>query len=149
MGRFYAEKGWVVVSGLAQGCDTEAHRGCIEAGGKTVAVLAHGLDMVYPPENESLAKDIIESGGCLVTEYRPHDMPEEEHFIARNQIQEALCKAVIVVESDFEGSTMHTAQYATQLRRKLGCMSYLPDKTGTEDAKMEGNDSLVKAGQAK
>jgi len=135
----------VVVSGLAAGCDTEAHWGCIEAGGKTVAVLAHGLNMIYPEENKDLADSVINSGGCLVTEYRPSEEPEKEHFIARNRIQAALSKGVIVVESEIAGGTMHTARYALQLGRKLGCMGYNRD---VSDAKMNGNDLLVKEGKA-
>lgn len=145
LGAYFAEKGLTVVSGLAKGCDTEAHWGCIEAGGKTVAVLAHGLDMVYPEENQRLAEAIIEAGGCLVSEYMPPDQPTPQTHIERDRIQAALAKGVIVVESEIDGGTMHTARYALQLGRKLGCMGY--DREVPE-AIMTGNDQLVNAGKA-
>ncbi len=145
LGEFFAERGWKTVSGLALGCDTEAHLGCLEAGGKTVAVLAHGLDHLYPEENRVLAERIISSGGCLVTEYRPHEEPSKDKFIARDRIQAALSRGVIIVESELEGGAMHTARYALQLGRKLGCMGY--DRE-VADAKMSGNDKLVEEGKA-
>ncbi len=145
LGKRLAEAGMVVVSGLAKGCDTEAHWGCIEAGGKTVAILAHGLDTVYPEENAQLAKAIISSGGCLLSEYIPPAEPTKKSFIERDRIQAALSKGIIVVESDVDGGTMHTAGFASQLGRKLGCMGY--DRE-VADAKLGGNNKLVAEGKA-
>jgi DNA processing protein len=145
LGAYFAEKGFTVVSGLAKGCDTEAHWGCIEAGGKTVAVLAHGLDMVYPEENADLAKAIIAKGGCLVSEYIPPDQPSPQTIIERDRIQAALAKGVIVVESETHSGAMHTARFALQLVRKLGCMGYYRE---VPEAKMAGNNELVDSGEA-
>ncbi len=145
LGRLCSEQGWLVVSGLARGCDTGAHWGCVEQGRPTLAVLAHGLDMVFPPENAGLARAILESGGCLVSEYPCGVKPLKENFTARNRIQAALAQAVIVVESELEGSTMHTARFALELGRELACLVY--DKVVPE-ARLEGNEHLVSSGKA-
>lgn len=147
LGTRFAENGFTVVSDLAKGCDAEALWGCIEAGGKTIGVLAQGLEMVYPEDTE-LAEAIIASGGCLVSEYIPPDEPTKQSCIECRRIQAALGRSVIVVESEIDGGAMHTARYALELGRKLGCMGYLAGKVGTEGAKTAGVDSLVKSGKA-
>lgn len=145
LGEYFAEKGWNTVSGLAVGCDTRAHEGCMQGGQPTVAVLPGGFGHLYPQENRGLARRIIETGGCWVSEYARGIPPTKAQFIARDRIQAALSKGVIVVESEVGGGTMHTARYALQLGRKLGCMGY--DRE-VPDAKMGGNDELVKSGKA-
>jgi DNA processing protein len=89
-----AKAGYVIISGLAVGCDTAAHRGCILGEGKTIAILAHGLDSVYPTQNISLAKEIIEKGGCLISEYPPGTKANPSYFIKRDRLQSGLSKAV-------------------------------------------------------
>lgn len=101
-GRGIAASGIAVVSGLARGVDTKAHEGAIAAGGVTVAVLAHGLDRIYPPENRGLARRILDTGGCLVTEYPPGTPPHRGHFPARNRILSALSWATVVIEAGEE-----------------------------------------------
>jgi len=145
LGEYFAERGWITVSGFAPGCDTQAHNGCISANMPTIAVLAHGMYMIDTPEDRSLANAIIKNGGCLVSEYSFYTKPGEEQSIARDRIQAALSKAVIVVESEMDGGAMHTARFALKLNRKLVCMGY--DRE-VPDAKMGGNDYLVKEGKA-
>ena len=105
-------RGFVVVSGLASGCDTLAHRCCLEAGGRTAAVLAHGLDYCYPAENRSLAEAILESGGLLLSEYPPGIRPRRNYFVARDRLQSGLGRGLCVIEAELSGGTMHTVRFA-------------------------------------
>jgi DNA processing protein len=101
-----------VVSGLARGIDSMAHRGNLEGRGKTVAVLGNGLDSVYPVSNRALALRILETGGCLLSEYAPGVLPYKWHFPARNRIIAALGRATIVVEAPEHSGSLITAQHA-------------------------------------
>src|SRR5690606_15875349 len=98
MGRAVARAGWVVVSGLARGIDGAAHRGCIDADGRGIAVLGCGIDVWYPPEHEALGRQLVAAGGAVVSEYPPGTLPEPWRFPARNRIISALAAAVVVVE---------------------------------------------------
>jgi DNA processing protein len=115
-------RGFVVVSGLARGCDTLAHQCCLEVGGKTVAVLAHGLDYCYPRENGRLAGRILESGGLLVSEYPPGIRPRRHYFVARDRLQSGLAGGVCVIEAELSGGTMHTVRFAEKQGRLIGCV---------------------------
>ncbi|AEJ19821.1 DNA-processing protein DprA [Gracilinema caldarium] len=108
-----------VVSGLARGIDSMAHRGNVEGGGKTVAVLGNGLDSVYPVSNRPLALRILETGGCLLSEYAPGIPPYKWHFPARNRIIAALGRATIVVEAPEHSGSLITAQYALDQGRDV------------------------------
>ncbi|MDR1863103.1 MAG: DNA-protecting protein DprA [Treponema sp.] len=114
--------GFVIVSGLARGCDTMAHRCCLEAGGKTAAVLAHGLDYCYPRENSSLAEAILESGGILLSEYKPGERPRRSYFVARDRLQSGLARGVCVIEAELSGGTMHTVRFAENQGRLIACV---------------------------
>jgi DNA processing protein len=115
-------RGFAVVSGLARGCDTLAHRCCLEAGGRTVAVLAHGLDYCYPRENRSLAEAILESGGLLLSEYPPGIRPRPNYFVARDRLQSGLGRGLCVIEAELSGGTMHTVRFAEKQGRLIGCV---------------------------
>jgi DNA processing protein len=114
-----AKTGAVIVSGLALGIDAIAHRAALDAGGKTVAVLACGLDQIYPASNHDLAEEILETGGALVSEYEPGTPPLKHHFPERNRIIAGLSMGVIVTESPREGGAMITASRATSENRVL------------------------------
>ena len=101
------ERGVVVVSGLAIGIDSVAHRQALERNGITVAVLASGLDLVYPAENLSLAQRIV-TQGALVSEYPPGVKPRPESFLLRNRIMSGLCHGVVVVEAGDRSGAMRT-----------------------------------------
>ena len=108
-----------VVSGLAEGIDVQAHFGCLQANGKTIAVMAHGLDTIYPAKNAKLAELILQSGGCLISEYPPQTKPEKYTFVQRNRIQSGISKGVIIVESKDNGGSMHTAKFCLKQQRRL------------------------------
>ncbi len=118
-GRGIAATGTVVVSGLARGVDTKAHQGALAAGGVTVAVLAHGLDRIYPPENRNLARRILDTGGCLVTEYPPGTPPLRGHFPARNRILSGLSWATVVIEAGQKSGSLITAGFALDQGREV------------------------------
>jgi DNA processing protein len=143
--RFTAH-GFVVVSGLALGCDTVAHRACLRAGGRTAAVLAHGLLQVYPTANRRLADAILDRGGCLVSEHPPEIKPQAAYFVRRNRIQAALGDGVVVVESGRRGGTMHTAAACRQQGKPLFCLQH-PEKY-RHHLQVRGNRQLLAAAGA-
>lgn len=110
--------GYTVVSGLALGIDTAAHKGTILSG-KTIAVLACGLDNIYPSANKKLAVEIIKNGGCLVSEYSPGEPPLKWRFIQRNRIISGLSEATVVMESPPKSGALITADFALEQNRDL------------------------------
>jgi DNA processing protein len=118
LGRELAAAGIVVVSGLARGVDGEAHRGALEAGGKTVAVLGCGIDRDYPAAHAGLARQIAE-GSLLVSEYEPGVEPAPWRFPARNRIVAGLCAATIVVEARERSGALITADFALEEGREV------------------------------
>ena len=133
-----SKKGNSIVSGLALGCDTFAHKGCLDSGGLTVAVLAHGLDTISPSSNTKLASQIIEKGGVLVSEYSIETPPQNFMYIQRNRIQSALAKAVILIESEINGGSMKTIRFAEKQGKEIWV--YHPD---TFSKMTSGNKKLI------
>jgi len=113
-----AERGLVVVSGLARGVDSAAHRGCLEGGGPTVAVLGSGVDRVYPPEHQTLAETIA-SNGVVVSELGPGAVPLQENFPLRNRIISGISLAVVVVEASEKSGSLITARCAMEQGRDV------------------------------
>ena len=118
LGRGLAEAGVCVVSGGARGIDASAHKGALDGGGPTVAVLGCGVDVPYPPQNRELL-DRIASSGALVTEYPPGTKAEPFRFPARNRIVAALSRAVVVVEGARGSGSMITADHALEIGREV------------------------------
>jgi DNA processing protein len=118
-GSLFAEAGYVVVSGLAEGIDSAAHIGALDAGGLTVAVLAHGLDTIYPSQNKKLADAILKSNGALVSEYPWGTKINRGFFVERDRIQSGLSLATFVVETGVTGGTMHTVKFCKEQKRSL------------------------------
>ncbi len=111
-----------IVSGLAYGIDSTGHLSSIEQGIKTVAVVAHGLDTIYPAAHRELAKNIIRSGGAIVTEYPFGTKPYQSRFLERNRIVAGMSDAVVVVESEIRGGAMSTANIAFNYNREVFAM---------------------------
>ncbi len=109
----FAKRGINVISGFARGIDTCAHEATLGFG-KTIAVLGCGLDVIYPSENLELYKDIIKSGGAIITEYPLGTQPLKQHFPARNRIISGLSDGVLVVEAKERSGTMITVEHALE-----------------------------------
>lgn len=142
LGRVFAEKGFVVISGLAKGSDTAGHLGSTAARGESVAVLAGGLDKVYPKENTKLSEAILECGGALVSEYPVGTSPQKGYFVERDRLQSGLSDAVIVIETSLTGGTMHTVRFCKEHGRILACLD--PARIGLNPSTMiEGNQYIL------
>ncbi|MEN8725984.1 MAG: DNA-processing protein DprA [Lentimonas sp.] len=113
-----ARMGFCIVSGMARGTDTAAHEGALEVGGKTVAVMGCGLDIIYPPENLDLYKQIA-AEGAVVSEFPFGRRADRQTFPMRNRVVSGMSEAVIVVESDAAGGSMITARFAGEQGRTL------------------------------
>lgn len=114
-----ASYGIVIVSGLAFGIDTAAHKSCLEVGGRTLAVLASGLDIITPTTNTFLAKEIIKKDGAIISEYPLGHRPGKSDFPERNRIISGLSKAVLVIEGAQKSGTLHTASHAAEQGRQV------------------------------
>ncbi len=132
-----AKKGITVVSGLAEGTDTNAHLGSLKEQGSTVAVLPSGFNKIYPKLNTGLAKQIGEVG-CLLTEYTPDAVSNKFTFVRRDALIAALGKGTIVMECGVKSGTMHTADAAYEMKRLIGC--YYPEGAGDSFA---GNEHIL------
>ncbi len=108
-----------IVSGLALGIDTAAHRGALLGGGKTIAVLGAGFEYIYPEENKQLVENILETGGALITEYPPGEPVKSTHFPKRNRIVSGLSIGTLVVEAHYRSGTSITARLASKQGRKV------------------------------
>ena len=108
-----------IVSGLAYGIDASAHRKALEKGLPTIAVVAHGLNMIYPAAHRNLAKQIIHDKGAIISEYPFDTQPFKANFLARNRIVAGLSDVTIVVESNIKGGAMSTANYAFLYNRDV------------------------------
>ena len=138
-----ARNGVTVVSGLARGIDSISHRTSLKAGGRTIAVLACGLDLVYPPEHLKLAQEIAEQG-ALISDYPPGTQPRSEFFPRRNRIMVGLSLGVLIVEGDLKSGALITARSALDENRDVFAVPgsiYSPTFRGT--------NWLIQAGQAK
>lgn len=136
-----AEKGIVIISGLALGVDSLAHKACIRANGQTIAVLPSGVDKIYPPGHNSLAQEIIEKGGALVTEYEDNTIPYLGNFLSRNRIIAGLSEGVLVTEAAIRSGSLNTANHALQLGKPVFAVP------GNITSPMSaGCNNLIKAG---
>jgi len=132
----------LVVSGLAFGIDTIAHKAALKHNLQTVAVLAHGLDRIYPPQNKTLAKQITEQGG-LLTEFISNTNPDKQNFPKRNRIVAGICDAVVVMESSKKGGSLITAELGNGYNKDVFA---IPGRIN--DSKSEGCNYLIKNNKA-
>lgn len=117
-----AKQNYVILNGLAIGCDSKAIEGALSQTGKVVAVMPGGLDEIYPKSNLELAKRIVENSGCVISEYPCGTKPQKYTFLERDRIQAALADKVIVIDSEVKSGTMYTVQCALKLNKDVGCM---------------------------
>lgn len=129
-----------VVSGLAIGIDQAAHQGALDAGGITVAVLAHGLDSVAPRRHISLANNILRHNGALVSEHPPGTPPRPAEFVRRNRLQSGISAGSVIVESGVTGGAIHQASFTARQNRLLLTVFR---KNRSDDLNQAGADRLV------
>lgn len=141
----FAKRGLNIISGLAIGCDTCAHQGALKVDGRTTAFLAHGLNTIYPSQNESLAKDIIDNNGLLMSEYPIGTTLTTYNLVARDRLQSGLANATLVIQTGKSGGTMHAANSTLAANKPLYAVKYLDAETAAHD-KTAGNDYLVQRG---
>ena len=139
-----SERGLSIISGLAYGIDTLAHKACVLAGGITVAVLGSGINRIYPSANRRLADNIIKTGGCIISEFVPDTPPDRENFPVRNRVVSGLATGVLVVESDVTGGSMITAYSALDQGREVFALPHNITNPGGR-----GGNALIKKGHAK
>lgn len=119
LARDLASRGICIVSGLARGIDSAAHRGAIRGQGKTIAVLGTGIDSVYPRENTGLVREILQSGGCVVTQFPLRTPPLKDNFPYRNRIISGLSLGVLIVEASERSGSLITARLAAEQNREV------------------------------
>jgi DNA processing protein len=145
MARGLAASRITVVSGLARGVDAIAHRAALEAGGRTIGVLACGLDMVYPPEHKRLAEQIVDQG-ALISDYALGTQPRSEFFPRRNRILSGVSLGVLVVEGDVKSGALITARQALEQNREVFAVPgsvYSPNSRGTNKLIQDGEAKLT------
>ena len=135
-----SRSGAIIVSGLAAGVDSVAHRACLDSGGTTVAVLGCGVDRAYPSENRYLMDEIAERG-CVISEYKPMSSPESYHFPQRNRIISGLSSGTVVIEADTKSGAMITARSAVFQGRDVFAV---PGMIGESNS--SGTNLLLKQG---
>jgi DNA processing protein len=141
LGRDLAAANATVVSGLARGIDTAAHRGALDVNGRTVAVLGSGLDRIYPPENASLAEAIAHAGGAVVSEFALGTAPHKGNFPRRNRVIAGWGKVVVVVEASAKSGALGTARAALDEGRDVLAVPGHPSA-----AQSEGTNQLIRDG---
>jgi len=139
-----SKAGLCINSGLAYGVDAAAHKAAVQSGGKTVAVLGSGIDIIYPAKNSRIAREIVDAGGAVITEFKPGTQPDAVNFPERNRIVSGMSHGVLVVESGIKGGSMITARCALDQNREVFVIPHLLDYPGGE-----GCNYLIRTGQGK
>ena len=143
LGMKYAQEDNVIVSGLAIGCDTAAHRGAVDVKGDTIAVVATGLNLTHPKESRQLQKDILDNNGLIISEQPYGTKANPTRLIARNRLQAALSESVILAQCPEHSGSLHTMRFA----RKYGKQCFASTYTHRTDGNA-GNYSLIESNLA-
>ena len=136
-----AKQGITIISGLALGADGVAHQGAIEAGGRTIAILANGLDQITPRSHRNLAINLLKKGGTIISEYEPGMPALKQNFVARNRIISALSEMTIITESAEAGGSLRTASFAVEQNKMVGA---IPGNITSSQS--IGTNNLIKSG---
>ncbi len=136
-----AKRGVVILSGLALGVDSIAHRACLDAGGTTAAILPTSLDNIYPASHLNLSREIISSGGSLISEYKTGAQIFKTNFIARNRIVSGLADLLLITEAAAKSGTIHTARFALDQGKTVMAVPGNINNTSSE-----GCNNLIKSG---
>lgn len=139
--RVLSQAGVTIVSGLALGIDSVAHKTALMNNGMTIAVLPCGLDTIYPRSHHHLANKIIDEGGALISEYKEGEPPHRQNFIARNRLVSGLADGVLITEAAEKSGTLHTANFALEQGRDVFAV---PGNITNYQSK--GTNNLIKAG---
>lgn len=130
-----------IVSGLARGIDTEAHKTAVAEKGQTIAVLGSGLNQIYPPENEKLVREIASGFGAVMTEFPPDCLVRSENFPIRNRIISGLCLGILVIEATENSGSLITARFALEQGREVFAVPGLADSN-----LFKGSNDLIRQG---
>lgn len=147
LGYYLGKRGVVVVSGMALGIDAQAHKGCIESGGNTIAVLASGVNKIYPSSNEKLYAGILSSGGLVISEQMIDEEPLRHHFPLRNRIISALADVVVIIEAGEKSGSLITAMHGIEQGKTVFALPgniYSPQSEGSNKLLYEGAFPLIK-----
>lgn len=142
LGNKYAKEGNIIVSGLALGCDKSAHEGCLDADGRTIAIVASGLNITHPIENAPLQQRILENGGLILSEQPFGVKANPTRLVARNRLQAALSSTVILAECPEQSGSMHTMRFARKYHKRWVSYPEYNDKNA-------GNELLINLNLAK
>jgi DNA processing protein len=138
-----ARLGLTTVSGLARGIDAEAHRGSVDAGGVSIAVLGNGVDILFPRSSARVGRSLLAAGGAVLSEYPPGDPPLARNFPARNRIISGLARTTVVVQAPLRSGALITADYALEQGREL-----VVHRVGTAGERGAGSRRLAEQGAA-
>ncbi len=141
LSRDLANRGVVILSGMARGVDTEAHKGALEVKGKTVAVWGTGIDVIYPKENKRIAEQILMNGGCILSEFPTGTFPAPQNFPLRNRVLSGMSIGVLVIEAAEHSGTRITARCAMEQNRDVYAV---PGNVTNKNA--WGPNTLIKQG---
>lgn len=142
IGKMLAEADHTVISGLALGCDSAGHRGCLDGGGETVAFMPGGLTSIYPPQNTALSERILRDGGLLVSEYSPKEPLSPYMFVQRDRLQAAASEMIFCSEFAEDSGTIHTLTYAKKYNRPIYSLENFADSISQMDVLTQNNITI-------
>lgn len=125
LGKKFAQVGNVIVSGLALGCDTSAHKGCLDVGGRTIAIVGNGLDICHPKENKWLEQRIVKEDGLMMSEQPFGVKANPTRLVSRNRLQAAMSQSVILAQCPEKSGSLHTMRFARKYGKESLAVKFL------------------------